>query len=548
MKGWQRTCVWGTALAFATALAGCAVVDNFSGRAVDYNLEAERAQEQTMLLNIVRASLRRPMQFTGLQSITGNASMNVGSTLTAPFGEAMHRPRGSVSPDVFGLSGAVSGGPSFIVPVLDTQEFYEGILNPISLQIFDYYLEQGFPPQVLFDLFVAKVEVTWGPATPSGAGAKPAANVDCRSATRAVPRVGSDPAASAANGDAAPPGDCLEVTYTNSVASDAEFDRFQAIADLLFAEGLWTEHVPSTTPVGAPIQSNVLQPTDGERNADQAAQLIQAYAAAAQAGLKIVKVKKEADEAPGREKAGDKANGNSYQVEKNTTSYRFCFHRFGDAVVPNDSPLLCGSKANGEANASQEDASTTGSTVFDLHVNPKLQALLQARLGSANTEGRSVKSAAIYLRSTEGIIYYLGEVVRRALYPDQGKEAVAPRVIKVPTQVPEHTMPTRSCDNGTASGRTNRYEKDLMRLDPPPVVTENPPPPVYFCDDIFVVAKNAGGGFVSVTYDGDSYNLPEGSDRSGRTYQVLEIAKQVLAVNTSAKQLPATSVVVISQP
>jgi len=55
-------------------LAACAVVDQYSGRAVVYNLQAEQAQEQALLLNVVRASLRRPMQFTGLQSITGTAS------------------------------------------------------------------------------------------------------------------------------------------------------------------------------------------------------------------------------------------------------------------------------------------------------------------------------------------------------------------------------------------------------------------------------------------------------------------------------------------
>jgi hypothetical protein len=43
------------------------------------------------------------------------------------------------------------------------------------------------------------------------------------------------------------------------------------------------------------------------------------------------------------------------------------------------------------------------------------------------------------------------------------------------------------------------------------------------------------------------YGLASGSDHSGRTYQVLELAKQILAVNT-ARQLPATSIVVISQP
>jgi hypothetical protein len=63
------------ALLAAPGLFGCAIVDNYSWRAVDYNKEAEQAQEEVLLLNIIRASLRRPMQFTALQSVTGSASV-----------------------------------------------------------------------------------------------------------------------------------------------------------------------------------------------------------------------------------------------------------------------------------------------------------------------------------------------------------------------------------------------------------------------------------------------------------------------------------------
>ena len=55
---------------------------------------------------------------------------------------------------------SLSGAATFTVPILDTQEFYQGILTPIPLQAFDYYLQQGFPPELLFDLFVLKIEVT----------------------------------------------------------------------------------------------------------------------------------------------------------------------------------------------------------------------------------------------------------------------------------------------------------------------------------------------------------------------------------------------------
>src|SRR5262249_8970124 len=74
----RRWLDWRAVVAFACVpvLFGCAVVDSYSGRAVDYNREAEQATEQALLLNVVRASLRRPMQFTSLQSITGSANVS----------------------------------------------------------------------------------------------------------------------------------------------------------------------------------------------------------------------------------------------------------------------------------------------------------------------------------------------------------------------------------------------------------------------------------------------------------------------------------------
>src|SRR5579863_3961427 len=102
------------------ALAGCAVVDQYSGRAISYNLEAEQALDQGLLLNIVRASLRRPMQFTSVQTVTGTASASAAATFTVPF-----IPGTGAS----GFNPSISGGPQFTVPVLDTQEFYNGVMK-----------------------------------------------------------------------------------------------------------------------------------------------------------------------------------------------------------------------------------------------------------------------------------------------------------------------------------------------------------------------------------------------------------------------------------
>jgi hypothetical protein len=151
-------------------LTSCAVVDQYSARAVVYNLQAEQAQEQALLLNVVRASLRRPMQFTGLQSITGTASasgsITGGSTstrqtpyislfgLTPPSSSTL---LSSVFGSNIGGTASMSGGPTFSVPVLDTQEFYQGFLRPIPGQLLDLYIQYGYPRDVLFNVMIEKI-------------------------------------------------------------------------------------------------------------------------------------------------------------------------------------------------------------------------------------------------------------------------------------------------------------------------------------------------------------------------------------------------------
>ena len=80
---WVNRVACVSALLSMHVLFGCSIIDNYSWRAVDYNREAEQAQEQVLLLNVVRASLRRPMQFTSLQSITGSANVTGSLSLAA---------------------------------------------------------------------------------------------------------------------------------------------------------------------------------------------------------------------------------------------------------------------------------------------------------------------------------------------------------------------------------------------------------------------------------------------------------------------------------
>jgi hypothetical protein len=243
----------------AQVVAACAIIDSYSGRAVDFNREAEQAQEQVLLLNIVRASLRRPMQFTSLQSVTGSGSASGGvqgsavNTRQTPYISLF----GLVPPSSSSLLSSISAGnvtgnaqlsgsATFTVPVLDTQDFYQGILTPIPLQAFDYYLQQGFPPQLLFDLFVQKIEII---------------RLD--------------------------DGSCRKFVFANSVRNDLEFAQFQTFADYLIGSGLSAERVTQTTAYGPPIRGG----TDARSPADTA-RVVEAFSKASAAGLHIREEKK----------------------------------------------------------------------------------------------------------------------------------------------------------------------------------------------------------------------------------------------------------------
>jgi hypothetical protein len=115
----------------------------------------------------------------------------------------------------------------------------------------------------------------------------------------------------------------------------------------------------------------------------------------------------------------------------------------------------------------------------------------------ANRNGRNI---SITVRSVEGIIYYLGEWVRQEVVYRQGITTSLPTIV-------DH------------NGRT---------------------------DILFQMRHGIGQGHaISTSYEGDDYHVdvdPTGRDRSSQT---MELVLQLLALNTSAKELPAPSILTI---
>jgi hypothetical protein len=136
-------------------MGGC-VADLFGDRAASYNQEAATNKDQTILTNIVRASLGRPLQFTDLTTVSGTASQSLSLAGVFPF--AMHRPSTVGISSTFSPTVTLSGGPTFSVANLSTKEFYSGILTPTELPILSYYLEQGdYIPSLLFSLIISNI-------------------------------------------------------------------------------------------------------------------------------------------------------------------------------------------------------------------------------------------------------------------------------------------------------------------------------------------------------------------------------------------------------
>jgi hypothetical protein len=190
-------------------LCNCALVDQYADRATTYNLEAEQAQEKTILLNIIRASLRRPLQFTTVTSILGSTSATGSGGYSAPVAAPFRSSGGAGSyPSLttWTAGASLSGSETFTVPVLDTQEFYQGILKPIPSQYYDLLVQQRYPGDLLFNLFMQKVVMRKTGPTCAGNHTE-----------------------------------YCEHTFINYVSRDENIDEFQTFAHFLLRAGLTTE-------------------------------------------------------------------------------------------------------------------------------------------------------------------------------------------------------------------------------------------------------------------------------------------------------------------
>lgn len=174
-------------LGAALLCSGCAFRRHAAGMAIEHNDFVAQTTNRQTVLNILRAREREPMHFTSFTNIAGKVQGTGSIGLTAAFngnGGSLAETDSTVTNS--GAGGAVTGtgvtdtvvdtltrgatnwtpqaqigvttGTDFQIASNASEEFYRGILGPLSSGIIIHYLRQGFPPDLLSHLVIGRLE------------------------------------------------------------------------------------------------------------------------------------------------------------------------------------------------------------------------------------------------------------------------------------------------------------------------------------------------------------------------------------------------------
>ena len=143
-------------------LGACVSAVDFSQWASGYNKAVEQSHNENLLLNMVRVAYNRPMHFSTISVVRGNGQVTRAVSALLPMRDflALARNGASLSP-----SFAVTSGFNFDMASLDTAEFLSGFLTQISASTIHYYVNQGVPRELLFNLFIEQLEISVGGRT-----------------------------------------------------------------------------------------------------------------------------------------------------------------------------------------------------------------------------------------------------------------------------------------------------------------------------------------------------------------------------------------------
>jgi hypothetical protein len=175
---WWRALIAGALL--AGLLSACAVVDPVDNRYDDISRSWAKARNESIFLNLIRASYNDPLSFTTVSNVTPSMTNTTGLALPSfsigpPNCLPSFGPTGALTARacsyLAGTPGAATGvgnttannnltvSSNFSVSTQETSAFYDGFLKPIDLQTLNYFIRQGYSREMLFWLFADSFEL-----------------------------------------------------------------------------------------------------------------------------------------------------------------------------------------------------------------------------------------------------------------------------------------------------------------------------------------------------------------------------------------------------
>src|SRR3984957_12105920 len=151
----------------AGLLRAGAVVDPVDARYDTISRSLAKARNESIFLNIVRASHDYPLSFVTVSNVTptmtNTSSLGLPTFLFGPLNPgaaALFTPGRDVIFSNTTAANTTAVGSNFNVSTQETSAFYQGFLKPIDLQTLDYFIRQGYPRELLFWLFTDSFSVT----------------------------------------------------------------------------------------------------------------------------------------------------------------------------------------------------------------------------------------------------------------------------------------------------------------------------------------------------------------------------------------------------
>jgi len=139
------------------AASACETPENMSARATNYNVAVADTSNELFLLNALRASERLPTYYTRLEGDSSVFNDQIQAQQSGSIG------RDVAKTGVQYLSSLTGGTENQLtLGTLDDQRFMRGILSPVPLDQLGFFMGEGWPPELLFSMTMARISTTRG--------------------------------------------------------------------------------------------------------------------------------------------------------------------------------------------------------------------------------------------------------------------------------------------------------------------------------------------------------------------------------------------------